>query len=498
MEVQIKKKKSSTKKTVITRKGKVVPIDKAIYITALKGYYEIGNVSEENSGEVYLINGNYMLQKDLNWAYDMKQYTDIPVVEAIVEYENGELIRKKVSSENPNLKTMAFEGKRHYVLMSESLKNKLHYNFATGQRYIGKPFSLQDLARQWGGKIAYPNFRTEHSYSFRDIDRERLESLQKSFAQFSKKLSPHRYDKYFQTSMGMEYETSMGNPEEERLLELGLIPLRDGSISGHEFVSFPIYEKHTNLLKEQCQLLNSQTLADNNCSLHLHLQMQKDQRTPEFVVALYELYRKLQDEIETLCPPYKRHISYLANKIVNGGQQRGAKDHCQRLPDLQLSSNNKSLVEKFRDITLLFLDEACNPNSNLVYKYRLADRPKWDHHGRYYVINMIPFFTSLTGTIEFRFFNATTNFKKVYFWALLQNLIVSFVKPENYELIFSNKQKIKLADIVAQIEERELRTFMLSMIALRKEQHQNCVLTRDIVGREFENDHVNINIPFNI
>ena len=58
---------------------------------------------------------------------------------------------------------------------------------------------------------------------------------------------------------------------QHRLYELGLIPLRDGSISGIEFSTVVLQGNFGfNLLKQQIEELNEHTIFDKDCSLHVH------------------------------------------------------------------------------------------------------------------------------------------------------------------------------------------------------------------------------------
>jgi hypothetical protein len=55
------------------------------------------------------------------------------------------------------------------------------------------------------------------------------------------------------------------------LYELGLIPLRDGSITGIEFSTVVLQgNEGLNLLKQQVEALNANTIFDKDCSLHIH------------------------------------------------------------------------------------------------------------------------------------------------------------------------------------------------------------------------------------
>jgi hypothetical protein len=73
-------------------------------------------------------------------------------------------------------------------------------------------------------------------------------------------------------SFGFEFETSGGNIPLEELYRTGLMPLRDGSISGHEYTTIPLVgDFGLSVLENQINLLNKYTIIDKECSMHIHL-----------------------------------------------------------------------------------------------------------------------------------------------------------------------------------------------------------------------------------
>ena len=72
--------------------------------------------------------------------------------------------------------------------------------------------------------------------------------------------------------MGFEFETSAGIIPEEIALRDGLVPLRDGSISGLEYSSVVLTPDNDglSLLKQQLETLRQYTSFNKECALHIH------------------------------------------------------------------------------------------------------------------------------------------------------------------------------------------------------------------------------------
>ena len=78
-------------------------------------------------------------------------------------------------------------------------------------------------------------------------------------------------ENFIKYSFGLEFETSNGIIPEEICFADGLIPLRDGSISGNEYSTVVLQgHKGFNLLYQQLETLRKYTRFDKECSLHIH------------------------------------------------------------------------------------------------------------------------------------------------------------------------------------------------------------------------------------
>jgi len=193
---------------------------------------------------------------------------------------------------------------------------------------IPKIFSKQDGAF-FDYKYAYSrNFDkskdrqgSAYIYSF-----ERLYNSENLIGKFSqvdnskyteKLININKYDKLIDKySFGFEIETSAGILPEYKCKQLGLIPLRDGSISGHEYTTIPMKGiDGVNLLANQMRELKGNCSINRDCSVHLHLGGYPLEKTK--ILDLYNLCYSLQNEIGELFPYYVYNTSkYKSNGKV--------------------------------------------------------------------------------------------------------------------------------------------------------------------------------------
>ena len=227
-------------------------------------------------------------------------------------------------------------------------------------------------------------------------------------------------------SFGFEVETSAGIIPEYKCKQLGLIPLRDGSISGHEYTTIPMKGfVGINLLANQMKELKKSCSINRDCSVHLHLGgFPLEEKA---ILNLYNLCFDLQDEIGELFPYY----------VYNTGNYKSnGKDYCRKLPQQM----------KSMDVLYNFLAEGHSDwNNNFTKPHPCDPRRdrKWEVHSRYYYCNFINMlFGNNIKTVEFRIHNATTNFDKLVNWLYICMAILNYAEngtPNN---------KITLADVI--------------------------------------------------
>lgn len=131
----------------------------------------------------------------------------------------------------------------------------------------------------------------------------------------------HPLSTYLKYSFGLEFETSMGFVPEDVCFRDGLIPLRDGSISGLEYSTVILNSnKGLSLLEQQLKTLKKYTSFNKECSLHIHLG--GFPLNPAAIFRIYLLCKLLEPDISLLVPSLTFNSSLYKNN---------EKDYCLRL-----------------------------------------------------------------------------------------------------------------------------------------------------------------------
>ena len=193
-------------------------------------------------------------------------------------------------------------------------------------------------------------------------------------------------------SFGLEFETAAGYVPEKDCFNLGLIPLRDGSISGVEYSTIPLSgNEGFNRLKLMLDTLKENTVFNKDCSLHIHLGGFPVNRKTIF--ALYTLWsEKYQWVLNNYIPAY----SYQTEKFKTNG-----KSYCKPTYSFDCFEDlYKGLVQ-----TSYFGD---------LYQPHPADvekKAKWNIKTRYFNCNFINMLCyNCAKTVEFRFLTPTYSF----------------------------------------------------------------------------------------
>lgn len=218
--------------------------------------------------------------------------------------------------------------------------------------------------------------------------------------------------KYLNYTFGLEFETSMGYIPQEKCFRDGLIPLRDGSISGIEYSSVVLKgNEGLNLLKQELDTLKEYTKFNKECALHIHMGgFPVDTMS---IFALYCLWYRVERELlnRELIPELSFHTSeYKANQ----------KDYCN-----MLSPNPRSFSDLFRAITgKKYLGSLVQPHPADIGK-----RAKWNIKARYSGLNLVNM-VCYKGpkTVEFRFLRPSFNFRKITLWLYILNAVLKYAE----------------------------------------------------------------------
>lgn len=495
----------SAEKKVITIKGEEVPISQCRKFNKL--YYKIGDVNIQNSGDCYLINDKYCREDTglVVYNYSIKQYVNLDnsVIQGIVDIIENKLITGYFNTGKTYSKIMDKNGSSYYLFNPDIFKNNKEYR---EQLSNGNFYHISRLQSYNFNAIVFPSkdYKYNLPYDSKEIIYHNLKNYNENYnPEISKNIK--NYAPLLENlSFGLEFETTKGFIPTRITEKYGLIPLRDGSISGIEYVTVPMQgEKGLQCTSDILKVLKERTeYSDNTCSLHLHLG--NIPRTKEFILAFFKVGMKIQDEMFQMFPLYKKYNYHFKNK-----------NYSEPLPTFNILSQLDSVIDS-RNI---------DDNFNVIYKYlsmgqdfksvgsslenvmyHPADpngNQKWNVKTRYHLFNLIPLIFGNKQTIEFRIHTPTYNVNKIMLFIFMNSLLVNFT-IRNQERILNNKLSLNpysLFDILSsQIDNYSILNkssfidLMNDYIYKRKSSCENQTLKGNILGRESEiyvSDYIN-------
>ena len=282
-------------------------------------------------------------------------------------------------------------------------------------------------------------------------------------------LKEYKASKYLKRTYGIEFETNCGFIPENICYRDGLIPLRDGSISGVEYSTIILQgNEGLSLLEQQLNTLKTYTDVDKDCSMHVHI--------GGFPLDLNLIYRVnqicycLQQDLCTLLPPYTFNTSqYKSNH----------KDYCKLV---RKYSTPQKMYEGL--VGRKFFGSLTQAHPNDILRER-----KWQINTRYYWCNLINILCyNINKTIEFRFLRPTRCFKKILLWLYIFDAILSYAESD---YIISD---IKLTDIITSIYPHNLAVEIIKGIYTIKNQTLMQGYQEDLIGLYTENEEQLFNV----
>lgn len=220
-----------------------------------------------------------------------------------------------------------------------------------------------------------------------------------SISNFATKLS-----KYIgNTSFGIEVETSLGNIPSNICAQLGLIPCKDGSLGENyksaEWVSVPMTgAKGLQNIVNIGNITSKRCNVDIHCSYHIHYG--NIPITRNYIVSLYLLYYKIQNELLEMFPYYKTDW--------RGVKQ---KNYCEKLKKLGLVALKEITHEDYKNYInfaykqiFVFLSEGVEPSEDCNIKIETHPiKDKWARKdSRYKLMNLQNMIFSPRRTAEVR------------------------------------------------------------------------------------------------
>lgn len=420
---------------VTTISGEELPKEDCKYIKA--AWHKIGDPHIEGSGDCYLINDRYWRVSTGKIIYNVSEGKYVikndNVIEGIVRVQEGELVKGWFNPSIDNVIVYDKNSNPYTALSDDVFKSDRTYRelLATGEYYHIDNIEAKQFTEVEPVDI---DIKRNLEYSCDNI-------LDKYIKQYNE-CSPnkHRYSamvaRYLKDlTFGVEFETIAGFVPPRKTDKLGLIPLRDGSVPGLEYVTVPMSgEKGINALIESSLALQKYTKCDDTCSVHVHIG--NIPRTKEFMLAYFKTMFVLQDSIFRLFPLYKKY---------NFGYKR--KNYTKPLPNevmfaLDKNIDNKASIDKNFEVLYKWLSggQSFNNNfENLDDVFRHPNDPrgnqKWNIKSRYHFVNLTPLLFGNKKTVEFRIHTPTFDSQKIVNFLLLCGVIVNYVKENQAEIL---------------------------------------------------------------
>lgn len=303
---KIKEVQTVSGEIVDLRKTKHETVDGKVY------YYKIGNIKTPGSGDIYRFGNTFIKADDpslvVNHTTGLLDSTELnkKLIKGVVDFnETGEIVEGYFEKNPLNVYFINSKSKRYPAFSEDILKNNLNYreNIQTGE-YVH--ISIQP-ASDFIQKTRVERYMKEGLDYSLDLNKtDRVKNIHEKFYTPSRNPVASLTSLFEGYSYGFEFETTKGIIPNIKADIAGLVPLRDGSIAGLEYVSLPVENaKALSYLDDTLGLLKKYTEYDSSCSTHIHIGGVP--RTKEFILAYFRMLSYIQDEMFALFPLYKKN-----------------------------------------------------------------------------------------------------------------------------------------------------------------------------------------------
>lgn len=412
-----------------------------------------------------------------------KNYT-IGVIEIDSKKELVILDFIKISTQNIRVLVNQYEASLPAIPDESIISNVVFSNYF-GEYIIKGEYSEKELIN-----YIYTLGNNRYPYSFaREYEAIRHFDLFKNSARIvSKDIVDDSYiTSNIKYSFGLEFETSMGFIPEEECFINGLIPLRDGSITGTEYSTIVLNSKDnafsTNLLQQQLLSLREHCIFNKECALHIH--MGGYPVNPKAIFILHLIERMLEGSLYDYCLP--------AYSFNTSKYKRNGKDYCQKI----------KMFYSFDDLYKYYVKQEYYGDLTQPHPNDTTRERKWQIDTRYFSMNLINMLCyDGPKTVEFRFLRPTWNYRKIRFWLLTFNAVLLY--SENLFNILKNKEyssiveyfisrPISLDKIFKSVYNKDICSILLkevallqSVVFLQKVNNDYCGQSIDIENKIFK------------
>lgn len=328
-----------------------------------------------------------------------------------------------------------YEGNVVWGISYEELKDYLGFDYLNGYYVIGKDTNIYNFPF---GRDAFPYNIDRGIYNTKFLEHK---------FKGKQKVDDHIDFKFINElpyTFGIEFETAGGYIPQHQLYELGLIPLRDGSITGIEYSTVVLQgNEGLNLLKKQVEILDAHSIFDKDCSLHIHLGNFK--LNGEILLAVNNLF--CNSDIRLYLPEltFTTHL-YKTNQ---------EKNYC------EFNSRYFSFSEMYETLVgRNFFGDFEQPHPKDPTGTR-----KWCIKSRYKAVNFINAVCYHTPkTIEFRMLRPTYNFNKILGWLFIYGAFIKYAELNASKTATFVKTKINLAHIIRSVYSAELSEILCEFL----------------------------------
>lgn len=404
----------------------------------IKGQYYVMNKDCFKIGELWIRTDSGLIEKDhKKGTWVLKKYAQLNLAHGVVGFSpEGRAIMGYYTPDPYDNCIIDLDGLKHGAISADMLiQNGYAEDFSTGMFYPPKNIKA----------LQTPRNEVDHTAKGYNLEDNTYEYLNKTklFSEYKRSLSKDvlSYAKMLgDISFGIEIECAKGYLPDFIQNRTGVVICRDGSLNdgngkpGPEFVTIPLRgAQGLQNIKDICQELTKRTEIDIKCSLHLHIGNLPTTRM--FILSMYKLCSKIQNEMFTMFPYYKTNPEGIKHKNYN-----------QKLPSLSIYSADSSMdkddfieyVNSNYKKLFSWLAEGYQPDDRYNRKNKVHPiKDKWGRHSRYYWMNLMNVIFSDRNTIEFRLHTPTTNFQKVLNWLFICNAIVKYANTHAKQILLS-------------------------------------------------------------
>ena len=427
----------SKEKQVITINNETLPISTCRKFEA--GYYKIGDNKVEDSGDCFFVGGKYYRIETGQIVFDHEVGEHVLknelITHGILNFEKDGYKLGYFTITDKNVKVNTPTGS--YLAFNEDIfkLNKAYREKLSNGEY----YHIDLLDSKEFNKIKVPpqEYKTSLPYDSKDVLNDFLQIYKDLDVPVNTTINKYAHV-LRDLTFGVEFETIAGFVPNRQLNNLGLIPLRDGSIAGIEYVSVPLSgAKGLQTVVNISEVLKKKTKYNNTCALHVHLG--NVPRTKEFILAFFILTCFIQDDIYKMFPLYKKYNFRVKNK--NYSKPYPIFDLISRMdPEINDKNINKNFDVLFSYLSMgqSFAEYGNDLSKVVSHPADPEGHQKWNIRTRYYLHNLIPLIFGNKTTIEFRIHTPTFDANKILPFIFMNSLLVNFVK-DNTDNILKGK-----------------------------------------------------------